>query len=631
MEHLLLGKLALIAAVGITAQWLAWRLHLPAVILLTAGGVLVGPVTGLVEPHADFGELLRPLVGLAVAVILFEGGLSLEREELKQVGGTVKRILLLGVPMTGVMAALAAHFLAGFSWSVSFVVGALLVITGPTVVIPLLRQAKLDRETARTLKWEGILNDPIGAILAVLVFEYLVQEATSPGAFLLHAVGGVIGAAALGVAAAWGFAWANRRGEIAEFLKAPVLTGLVAVVYAGGNWLQAEGGLISVTLFGVGLANLGLANLDQLRRFKEYVGVLLISGLFVVLAATLEPAMAQQIDVGLVAFVAALLFVIRPASVLLATIGLGLDLKRRLFLGWIAPRGIVCVAVAGVFGPRLVEQGYPQADALVPLAFLVVFVTVVLHGSTVGWLGRKLGLAAGPEHDVLIVGATPWSAALADALHRLGLPLVLADTNPHHLTITETQVPTFVGEILSEQAEQRLDLGRFEHVIAATDSDSYNALVASQFALEQGIDRTFQLASHPEAAPSQLRPEARGRVLLGEGYDSDWLDDRLREGWQFRCQRLARGGTAKLPEQAVPVATLEPSGEVWFRAKEGGFRPGAGDTVILFAPPEIAATLEPCGKPKSARAQRAEQRAASKAAREAANKAAKAASALSGK
>jgi NhaP-type Na+/H+ or K+/H+ antiporter len=596
VEHLLLGKVALIGAAGIGAQWLAWRLHLPAVILLTLAGVAIGPVAGWVEPHQDFGHLLRPFVGLAVAVILFEGGLSLERAELARVGSTVQRLLLITLPVTGALAGVAAHTLAGFSWPVAALVGALLVITGPTVIIPLLRQAKLDRQTASTLKWEGILNDPIGALLAVLVFEYLVQAA-APGVFLLQALVGSLVAGVLGVAAAALFAWATQRGEIAEFLKAPVLIGLVAVVYALGNALQAEAGLIGVTLLGVGLANFGLANLEQLRRFKEYVGVVLVSALFVTLAATLEPAMTDQLTWGLVGFVAVLLGLIRPVAVWLATLGSGLDWRRRLFFGWIAPRGIVAVAVAGVFGPRLAEQGYPQADALVPLAFLVVFVTVVLHGSTVGLLGRRLGLAAGPEHDVLIVGATPWSCALAGTLRRIGLPVTLADRNPHHLTGAEPGVETFEGEILSEQAEQRLDLERYEHVIAATDSDSYNALVASQFALEQGADRTFQLASHPEAAPNALRREARGRVLLGEGYDSDWLDDRLREGWGFGCLRLRRGRTQP-PEGTVPVAALDAGGEIQFRAGDGGFRPAAGDTLLLFAPPEVLGTLEPCGKPQ---------------------------------
>lgn len=598
MEHLLLGKVALIGAAGIGAQWLAWRLHLPAVILLTLAGVAIGPVAGWVEPHQDFGHLLRPFVGLAVAVILFEGGLSLERAELARVGSTVQRLLLITLPVTGALAGVAAHTLAGFSWPVAVLVGALLVITGPTVIIPLLRQAKLDRQTASTLKWEGILNDPIGALLAVLVFEYLVQAA-APGVFLAQALAGSFAAGVLGVAGAALFAWATQRGEIAEFLKAPVLIGLVAAIYALGNALQAEAGLIGVTLLGVGLANFGLANLEQLRRFKEYVGIVLVSALFVTLAATLEPGMTDQLTWGLVAFVAVLLVVIRPAAVWLATLGSGLDWRRRLFFGWIAPRGIVAVAVAGVFGPRLAEQGYPQADALVPLAFLVVFVTVVLHGSTVGLLGRRLGLAAGPEHDVLIVGATPWSCALAGTLRRIGLPVTLADRNPHHLVGTDPGVDTFEGEILSEQAEQRLDLERYEHVIAATDSDSYNALVASQFALEQGTDRTFQLASHPEAAPTALRREARGRVLLGEGYDSDWLDDRLRDGWGFGCLRLRRGRTQP-PERAVSVATLDTGGEIQFRAADGAFRPAAGDTLLLFAPPEVQATLEPCGKPQRA-------------------------------
>ncbi|WP_147274832.1 cation:proton antiporter [Ferruginivarius sediminum] len=609
MEHLLVAKLALIAGVGVGAQWLAWRLHAPAVILLALGGILIGPVLGWLRPAEDFGPMLGPFVGLSVAVILFEGGLNLKLRELRSVGTAVPRLLFLAAPITWGLTALAGHYVAGFSWSIAILVGALLVITGPTVIGPLLRQAKLERDTSAMLKWEGILNDPLGAILAVLVFEALTAaHADTPARFAIGAAVGIAVAAAVGLGLGLGFAWLTRRGHIAEFLKAPALIGLVAAAYALGNAVQAEAGLIAVTLLGACLANKGLASIEQIRRFKEYVGVLLVSALFVVLAATLEAGMLAELDWGIAGFVLLLLFAIRPLSVWLATLGGGLDWRRRLLVGWIAPRGIVVVAVTGVFAPALARQGYAGAEALVPLAFAVVFATVVAHGATVKWLGRRLGLAAGPEHGVLIVGATPWSTHLAQALRNLGLPVLLADTNPHHLVAAEEAgLDTFCGEILSELADQRLDLTRFEHLVAATDNDAYNALVASQFAPELGTNRTFQLASHPEVEPQELRQGARGRELISAELDSDQLDARLAEGWTFGCQRIAKGKAPVWKEEdATAVAWISPGGEVHFRSAEAKFAPGDGDAVLIFAAPRQRERLQDCARLRKRRARKEE-------------------------
>lgn len=607
MEHDLVAKLALVGAAGLSAQWLAWRLHLPAIILLTVFGVLIGPVLGWLHPAEDFGAMLTPFVGLSVAVILFEGGLNLELRELRMVGGAVRRLLFLAAPITWGLAGLAGHYVAGFTWEIALLIGALLVVTGPTVIGPLLRQAKLERETSAILKWEGILNDPLGAILAVLVFEALTAaHAATPAAFAISAGVGIAMAAGIGLGLGLGFAWITRRGHIAEYLKAPTLIALVGAAYALGNAVQAEAGLIAVTLLGACLANKGLASIEQIRRFKEYIGVLLVSALFVILAATLEAGMLAQLDWGLAGFVLLLLFVIRPVSVWLATLGAGMDWRRRLLVGWIAPRGIVVVAVAGVFAPALAGQGFAGADALVPLAFAVVFATVVAHGVSVKWVGRWLDLASGPEHGVLIVGATPWSTALARTLKDLGLPVLLADTNPHHLIAAEEAgLKTFHGEILSELAEQRLDLTRFEHLIAATDNDAYNALVASQFAPELGTNRTFQLASHPEVEPQDLRQGARGRELLSAELDSDQLDDRLAEGWSFGCLRVAKRTRKMLDSaEAIPVASISSGGELRFRMAEARFAPGDGDTVLVFAAPDLRRQLEDCGRRRKGRSRR---------------------------
>jgi NhaP-type Na+/H+ or K+/H+ antiporter len=265
-------------------------LGLAAIVLLATAGLLAGPATGLIRPSEDFGALLQPLVGLAVAIILFEGGLNLRLHELREAARAIKRLVTVGVLLAWVFGTLAAHYVAGLSWPVSLVLGAILVVTGPTVVIPMLRQARLARRPASLLKWEGIINDPLGALLAVLVFEFFAHGGS--GASAAGVISGVAWAAAasaaLGAGGGYAAGLAFARGYVPEFLKAPTLLGMVLLVYSMANLVQAEAGLLAATILGLVLGNIGVASIVELRRSKEYVALLLVSTVFVVPTADLD-------------------------------------------------------------------------------------------------------------------------------------------------------------------------------------------------------------------------------------------------------------------------------------------------------------------------------------------------------
>ncbi|MGB8274930.1 MAG: sodium:proton antiporter, partial [Alphaproteobacteria bacterium] len=478
MEEILVYQIALVGVAGVGAQWLAWRLHLPGIVLLAIAGVLAGPVFHLIDPHRDLGVIFAPLVAVAVAVILFEGGLSLSLTELRGAGPAVRRLLAIGIPVTWLLSTLAGHYVAALSWPVATLFGAILVITGPTVVVPLIRQAKLTPRVSSVLKWEAIVNDPIGAVLAVLVFEIIAAggSGTPTARSLVQFLIGAVGAVALGVAAGRLLARAFHAGHVPEFLKAPAILCAVLVCFAVPNGIQAESGLVAAAVFGAVLAHTGIASIAEMRRFKEYLTVLLVGGVFVLLTATLRPGDLLGLGWRTWAFVGAVLFLIRPLAALTALYGTPLSWQERAMVAWIAPRGVVAVAVTGFFGPILVELGYADAAVLVPLSFAVVFATVIAHGFSIGWLGRRLGLAAAARNGVLIVGANPWSTALAKALMSRKITVRIADTAWMHLgDARRAGIPVYYGEVLSEPTAQTLDLTGIGYLIAATDNDAYNA------------------------------------------------------------------------------------------------------------------------------------------------------------
>lgn len=602
MDNLVLA-FAIIGALGVGAQWLAWRLQLPAIVLMAAAGVLAGPVLGVFTPadaepgappmEALFGEFYRPIIAVAVAVILFEGGLQLNFAELRGLTKGVRRLVFPGVPLAWLFGAVAAYLVAGLSWQVSLLFGGIMVVTGPTVIIPLLRQSRLNQRPATLLKWEGIVNDPFGALLAVLVYEFLVfgDRHATPG----EIVSSIIVAAALSGALGYvlgRFAAASfRRGWIPEYLKPPVLLALVLVCFETANMLQHEAGLLAVTAMGVTIANSRIASINELRLFKENVTVLLVSGVFIILTANLTFESFRALDWSALWFIAAMLFVVRPLTVFISTIGAELPWRERLLVGWIAPRGIVAVAVSSFFGASFVAEGYLDGEKLIPLAFVMVFATVILHGFTIAPLAKALGLASREQPGVLIFGASAWSVELGAKLKEMEIPVMIADASWRRLKPARlANLPTYYGEILSEVTEHHVDLNRFGYLLAVSGNEAHNALVATDLAPELNRASIFQVNARgkDEEDRQALSYTLQGRTFLHSGAPLDELLRRHYSGWVYQRTKLSEEYppdkyTQDLGPEHEIVAIMR-KGALLFASQEAPLKPEIGDMVLAYTP-----------------------------------------------
>lgn len=524
-EHLLISFSAVLI-LGIGAQWLAGRLRLPSILLLLVLGFLAGPVTGLINTEELFGELLFPIVSLAVAVILFEGGLSLRMSELPRLRGVIGRLISVGALITWLIGAVAAHYILGLDWPLSVLLGAILIVTGPTVVGPLLRQIRPKGQAANALKWEGILIDPVGAILAVLVFEAILdgEFGQAPGIIGL----GVVQTLAIGVIGGLLFAGivivTIRRYWVPDHLHNPVTLLMVIAAFAVSNLLHPESGLLTVTVMGIFLANQNQVSIRHIVEFKENLQVLLIGTLFILLASRLE--LGDLLNTGWqgLVFVAILVLVARPLAVLFSTWGSKLSRKERLFLAWMAPRGIVAASVASIFAFELVASGHSGAEQLVPLTFLVIVATVTIYGLTSGPLARALGLAERNPQGVLIVGAHHFGQDVAETLGAEGFRSVLIDSDGKNVWESEQRgLQAYHGDALSEALLDELDLSGVGRLLALTSNDEVNSLASLHYRDVFSRADVYQLdISEQFAEREPVTQHLRGRSLFGAdiGYDN---------------------------------------------------------------------------------------------------------------
>lgn len=614
MDNIVL-VIAIIGVLGVGAQWLAWRFNLPAIVLMAIVGILAGPVFGILRPpegtgagiepmEALFGEYYRPIIAIAVAVILFEGGLSLNLAEIRGVARGVGRLIFPGVVIAWGLGALAAFYLAELSWPAAILLAGVMVVTGPTVIVPLLRQSRLKQRPAALLKWEGIVNDPIGALLAVLVYEVVALRAEAGAAYSPSQIFASLFIAAilsLGLGFALGRFTASifRRGWVPEYLKPPALLVLVLACFETANLLQEEAGLLAVTAMGVTLANSRIASINELRLFKENIAVILVSGVFVMLTANLTMETLSGLGSRDALYLLAMLFVVRPAAVLLSTIGAGLPWRERLLIAWIAPRGIVAVAVSSFFGAALVGLGEEDGARLIPLAFAMVFSTVVLHGFSIGPFAKLLGLASRERPGVLIVGATPWSAELAAKLKEMKIPVMVADASWRRLRPARlADLETYYGEILSEVTEHHLDLNRFGVLLALSGNEAYNALVCTDLAPELGRAAIYQLSSRGKDEDDRLALSftLQGRTFLHSGASLDELLRRHYAGWFYQRTRLTEEYPPEkyledLDEDAEIVLIIRKEG-LLIASREAPLQPELGDIALAYLPKPAEMRLE---------------------------------------
>lgn len=545
MTHTAAIAILCVAVAGVAAQWVAWRYRLPAIVLLFAVGLIVGPGLRIFEPATTFGPALRPLVGLAVAIVVFEGGLALDIRELRAASQGVLRLTLVAVPISFALAAVAAHSLAGMRWGVSLLFGAITVVTGPTVVLPLLRHTRLERRAASFLKWEAIVNDPIGALMAAIVLAVLIAGGQAHGSLGVELASGLAVAVLLGVGTAWLIRWLVHRDQLPEVLKTPVLLAATLGVYTLANLVMDEAGLAAATIFGIALANFSIPGIKELARFKESLVVLIVSSLFVVLTAGLDRSVFAQLSSPVLLLTLAMLLVVRPLSIMLATLGSNLSWQERVLAGWIAPRGIVAAAVAGVASSKLAAADVPGGELVMPAVFALIAATMILHGFSLAPLARRLGLTLGDRPSLAIVGATPWSIDLAKVLSDLGTPVLMIDTFPGALERAEALgLPVLQAEILSAHGEEELTERRVDYLLAATSNAIYNSLVCARLAPELGRARVFQLAP------------AGGDIDDWAGLDREWrgqiIGDPPLDFAAIRQRQKAGGGFTVVAGEATP-------------------------------------------------------------------------------
>jgi NhaP-type Na+/H+ or K+/H+ antiporter len=608
--------LASVVVLAIGSQWIAWRLRLPSILLLLIVGFVAGPVTGLLDPDNLLDpSLLFAFVSLAVALILFEGGLTLRLSELRESGVAIGSLCTIGATVTVALATCAAWLLLGMGPGVALILGAMLVVTGPTVVGPLLRHIRPTGRVGAIAKWEGIVIDPVGAAMAVLALASIEAielgeggafPAVFSGLFLTVFWGGLFG-----VLGAWPTIVCLRRYWIPDHLQSPVLFMIVIACFAAANRCQAESGLFAVTLMGVILVNQRHVPVKHIIEFKENLRVLLISLLFIVLAARIRPDTLGELGWGGLAFVAVLILVIRPVAVFVSTLRSRLTWQERVFLSWLAPRGIVAAALASVFAltleglqantggtSQLLQPG--DVDKVVPVTFLVIVLTVTIYGLTAAPLARWLGLANPNPQGVLIASAHAGVRAIARALQDADFAVLLVDTNRDNIQSARMEgLPTFYASILSEHALEEVEIAGIGRFLAMTRNDEVNSLAALHFSEVFGRAEVYQL-SHGATGRPRTEPAGeviRGRRLFAEHATYGYLDERMEAGAVVKKTRLTdafnyEAFLGRYGETALVLFVASDTGALAVNTVDQPVVPKAGDTVIALVDP-IEESAEP--------------------------------------
>ncbi len=527
--------LASIIILGIIAQWFAWKFKIPAILPLILIGLFVGPVsTFLSEDGAQWiqpiwngekgffpGESLFYFVSLAIGIILFEGGLTLKRGEITKVGPVIGKLITLGSLITFVGAGVATHFVFGLSWKISFLFSALIIVTGPTVITPILRNIPLKKDISAVLKWEGILIDPIGALVAVLVFEFISIEDQDAGytreAFMEFGKIVLIGFA-FGISGGYALYMAIKKKLIPHYLLNVVSLSVVLLVFVQSDLFAHESGLLSVVVMGMFLGNSNLPNLKELLYFKESLSVLLISILFILLAANISlDEMLLVFNWQTALLLAVIIFILRPLGVFLSTTNSPLKTNEKLFISWVGPRGIVAAGIASLFGTKLVLLGEPGAEYITPLVFSVVLVTVLLNATTARLFAKIVGVFLKTPEGVLIVGASKFSRLIASYLQKNDRHVVLLDTNIFNInTAKELGLEAINADVYSVELTDNIELNDVGYLLAMTGSDEINTKAISRFGKEFGETGTYRLMTSEEL---QTNETPSSKELFSETHD----------------------------------------------------------------------------------------------------------------
>lgn len=598
-----LFALAMIGILGLACQWLAWLARLPAILFLLLCGIIVGPVAGWLQPDILFNNLLFPFVSLSVAVILFEGSLTLKIEDIKGLGSVVRNLISVGALLTWIGSAMATHYLLGFSLSISFLFGAVVVVTGPTVIIPILRTVRPNAKISNILRWEGITIDPLGALMAVLVFDFIIsgQHENAINHILVEFGKIILVGSVHGILAALVLGYVLRNHLIPEYLRNVLALTLVFGVYALSDLMVHESGLLAVTLMGLILANMKDTDIDDILDFKESLSVLLISGLFIILAARLEFHQFQQLGWTSIIVLFALMFVIRPISVWICAIGSDLTFSEKALISWIGPRGIVAAAVAAVFAIRLGEAGFPEADLLVPLTFLIIIGTVLIQSATAKYLAQWLGVRAPPPKGVLIIGAGNVARVIGKALQSQDLKVVMTDSNWENTSLARMEgLSTYFGNPISEHADRNLDLLGLGKMLAVSGRGNLDTLASLRFKSEFGANNVYELKTNRDqiiADKHQVSTRHRGYQLFGADITYGKLANWIGNGAEIKKSQLSdeydfEAFMNNYKDRVIPLFALDNKERLQIFATEKELKPASGWNIISLVLPKDRVAIE---------------------------------------
>ncbi len=601
----LLLYLALIPALGLAAQWLAWRTHLPSILLLLVFGVLLGVfvkpdnyLTELTGSATAGPQILFPLVSLSVAVILLEGGLSLRLGELRESGGAVLRLCTIGAVITLVGSMVAAHFVLGFQWRLSCLLGAVLVVTGPTVIGPLLRQVRPHRRVATTLKWEGIVIDPIGAVLAVLVFEHLLEQGVDlnlTSAILMLTKTVAVGTI-LGVAGGSWLTYLFRRFLVPDNLHGVATLAMALLLFAISDHFAHESGLITMTVLGIWLANQRHFDIEHIIEFKEHLRTLLIGCLFIVLGSRVDLNGLIVVGWSGLLFLALLIVVVRPLSVFVSLYRSALEIRERAFIASLAPRGIVAAAISSVFVLEMESRGaafdVPGADQFATVTFLVIVGTVAVYGVAASPLAKWLRLAHEITNGVLIAGADSWVRDFALELNSAGIPVLVVDTNFNKISTARVAgLEAICANILNEHVQKDLPLSGIGCLMAMTPNDEVNSLAIRECRTLFDRSGLYQLAFDVANTHHRrgMTKNLMGRELFGSDMTFLAIRDLHQLGATFKATTLSDtftyqdfihryNGGAKL------LCVVDEDHSLAVNTSDVPLQPIAGQTIITLVP-----------------------------------------------
>ena len=589
--------LASIGVLSLFCQWLAWRVRMPAIVFLLAAGIACGPVLHYLNPEDVFGDLLFPMVSLAVAIILFEGSLTLRLSEIRGHGAMVRNLIPVGSVVTGIIGTLAAHWILDIAWEVALLFGAISVVTGPTVIAPLLRAVRPKAKLANILQWEGIIIDPVGALLAVLVYEGIVSwgQGNVFGHSLYIFSTTIVVGTALGSAAGYLNGQVLRKHWIPQYLHNAGTLSFMLGVYALSNEIAHESGLLTVTIMGIWMANMKQVEVESILEFKESLSVLLISALFIILAARIEFSAIADLGWGLAVVLVILMLVARPLSIFIAAIGTRLNWREKLFLSWIAPRGIVAAAVSALFAFQLQNHGFVGGETLVPLVFMLIITTVTVQSLTARPVAKLLGVAEPPEFGFLIIGANTVARMIAAELTKHEVPVVLADTSWENVRLARMEnLQVYFGNPVSEHAANQLDLTGIGNLLVISPYKHMNSLATYHFLDWFGDHNSvYSLAEgeQDQTARYQTAEKIQRTRGLFDGVSYAKLASLVSQGYSVKTTQLSDAFTYQNfldqhQNQALVLFVLDGKDHITPVKSIDRLKPDNASTLISLVPPK---------------------------------------------